>query len=124
MLFLLSGSDIVLEILSCSGYTLAYKFLCFIEKEKSYYLPKFFLIQSYKYILLILIVLFMRFSFYDINIVFNKQKRPVMEILKYILEYQYDNSFKIFFTFLLGYAGDSSIQWKQNLIQYLYFSDK
>ena len=120
MLFLLSGSDIVLEILSCSGYTLAYKFLCFIEKEKSYYLPKFFLIQSYKYILLILIVLFIRFSFYDINIVFNEQKRPVMEILKYILEYQYDNSFQIFFTFLLGYAGDSSIQRKQNLIQYLY----
>ena len=40
-------------ILSCSGYTLMYKFLCFIEKERNFYLPKFFLIQSYKYILLI-----------------------------------------------------------------------
>ena len=29
-------------ILSCSGYTLMYKFLCFIEKERNFYLPKFF----------------------------------------------------------------------------------
>ena len=107
-------------ILSCSGYTLMYKFLCFIEKERNFYLPKFFLIQSYKYILLILVILFMRYSFYYINIPFNNTKRPMLEILKYILEYDYDNSFKIFFTFLINYVGDFSIQWKQNLIQYFY----
>ena len=107
-------------ILSCSGYTLMYKFLCFIEKERNFYLPKFFLIQSYKYILLILVILFMRYSFYYVNIPFSNTKRPMLEILKYILEYDYDNSFKIFFTFLINYIGDFSIQWKQNLIQYFY----
>ena len=107
-------------ILSCSGYTLMYKFLCFIEKEKNLYLPKFFLIQSYKYILLILVVLFMRYSFYYVNIAFNDTKRPMLEILKYILEYHYDNSFEIFFKFLINYFGDFTLQWKQNLIQYFY----
>jgi len=107
-------------ILSCSGYTLMYKFLCFIEKEKNLYLPKFFLIQSYKYILLILVVLFMRYSFYYVNIAFNDTKRPMLEILKYILEYHYDNSFEIFFKFLITYFGDFTLQWKQNLIQYFY----
>ena len=107
-------------IFSCSGYTLIYKFLCFIEKERNLYLPKFFLIQSYKYILLIFVVLFMRFSYYYINIIFNDTKRPMLEILKYILEYEYDNSFSIFFSFLLGYFGNYSSEWKQNLIQYFY----
>ena len=97
-----------------------YKFLCFIEKEKNLYLPKFFLIQSYKYILLILVVLFMRYSFYYVNIAFNDTKRPMLEILKYILEYHYDNSFEIFFKFLITYFGDFTLQWKQNLIQYFY----
>ena len=107
-------------IFSCSGFTLIYKFLCFIEKERNYYLPKFFLIQSYKYILLIFVVLFIRFSNYYINIIFNNAKRPMLEILKYIVEYEYDNSFAIFFSFLLGYFGNHSAEWKQNLIQYFY----
>ena len=62
----------------------------------------------------------MRFSYYYINIIFNDTKRPMLEILKYILEYEYDNSFSIFFSFLLGYFGNYSSEWKQNLIQYFY----
>jgi hypothetical protein len=44
----------------------------------------------------------------------------MLEILKYILEYHYDNSFEIFFKFLITYFGDFTLQWKQNLIQYFY----
>ena len=108
-------------ILSCSGYTLMYKYLSFIEQEQRFYLPKFYLLQSYKYILLILVVIFMRYSVYYLNIIFTQGKRPMLEILKYILEYSYDNSFGFFFSFLLnGYTGNSSFQWRQNLIQYFY----
>ena len=40
-------------IFSCSGYTLMYKFLSFIERDPSFYFLKFLLLHSYKYILLI-----------------------------------------------------------------------
>ena len=108
-------------ILSCSGYTLMYIFLCFIEQEQSFYLPKFYLLQSYKYILLIIVVIFMRYSVYYLNFIFTQERRPMLEILKYILEYSYDNSFRIFFSFIFSdFLGDFTFQWRQNLIHYFY----
>lgn len=107
-------------ILSCSGYTLIYKFLCFIEKEPKYYLPKFFLLQSYKYILLIMVVVFTRYMMYYINIIIYQKKRPKLEILNKFLEYDSDDSFKLFFSFLIGYLGDLSFPKKQHLIQFFY----
>jgi hypothetical protein len=41
-------------LFSCSGYSLIYKYLCYIEQEQGLYFLKFLFIQSYKYILLYL----------------------------------------------------------------------
>ena len=41
-------------LFSCSGYTLIYKYLCFIKQEEGLYFFKFIFLQSYKYILLFL----------------------------------------------------------------------
>ena len=53
-------------IFSCSGFTLTYKYLSFIDEDSSYCLIKFFFRQSYKYIILFIYVLFLRYSVYDI----------------------------------------------------------
>ena len=53
-------------IFSCSGYTLTYKYLSFIEQEPNYYLIKFLFFHFYKYIILILFVFYLRYSLYDI----------------------------------------------------------
>ena len=73
-------------IFSCSGYILTYKFLCFIEQNPNYYFFKFLFLQSYKYILLFLSLLFMKYSLYDINILLNRRKTPFMELYKYNLK--------------------------------------
>ena len=107
-------------ILSCSGYTLIYKFLNFIDQEQSFYLPKFFLIQSYKYILLIFAILFMRYSFYYIHALIFNTKKPMLEILNYNLKYNNSNYFVYFFELLLAYIGDYKFENKMNIIQYFY----
>ena len=66
-------------IFSCSGYTLTYKYLSFIDRESGYYLIKFFFCQFYKYIILVLFILFLRYSLYEI-ICFNSEIRPMWEI--------------------------------------------
>ena len=109
-------------ILSCSGYTLIYKFLNFIDQKQKYYLLKFIFRQSYKYLLLIMVVLYMRYSVYYLNMILSDNKRPMMEILKHNLENDNNKSnyFRDFFTFLLAYIGSSSFVEKQNIIQYFY----
>ena len=107
-------------ILSCSGYTLIYKYLNYIEQQPKFYMLKFILRQSYKYLLLLLVVLYMRYSVYYLNIVLTDAKRPMMEILKYNLENNNKSYFINFFTCLLAYLGDSSFKNKQNIIQYFY----
>ena len=107
-------------ILSCSGYTLIYKYLNYIEQQPKFYMVKFILRQSYKYLLLLLVVLYMRYSVYYLNIILTDAKRPMMEILKYNLENNNKSYFINFFTCLLAYLGDSSFKNKQNIIQYFY----
>ena len=107
-------------ILSCSGYTLIYKFLNFIDEQPRNYLLKFILRQSYKYLLLIIVVLYMRYSVYYLNIIFDHIKKPMMEILKYNLESNNPKYFINFFDCLLGYFGDPTFKTKQNIIQYFY----
>ena len=107
-------------ILSCSGYTLIYKYLNFIDQEQSYYFPKFLLIQSYKYILLIYVVLFMRYFFYYIYAFICMEKRPMLEILNYNLKENNSNYFIYFFELLLAYIGDYKFENKTNIIQYFY----
>ena len=108
-------------MLSCSGYTLIYKFLCFIEQEQNNYLLKFYLLQSYKYILLIVVFVFMRYSVYYLNALFTGKKRPMLEIFNYFSEQQQEeSSFRIFFRFLVGYFGSFKFNSRQILIQYFY----
>ena len=85
-------------IFSCSGYTLSYKFLNFIENEQSYYLIKFIIIQSYKYILLIFITFFFGFSIYYLGFLFRELKSPVIEFNKE--RFKNMNIFGDFITFL------------------------
>ena len=106
-------------ILSCSGYTFIFKYLSFIKNHPNYYLPQFLLLQSYKYILLFFVVLYMRYSFYHIENILNHEKRPMLEIYNYILDYQSD-TFEKFFTFLFDFNRNFAIQYRQNLIQYFY----
>ena len=59
-------------IFSCSGYTLAYKYLCFINKNFSFLsIIKFILYQFHKYLILISFFIFERFSLYQFLITFN-----------------------------------------------------
>ena len=63
-------------IFSCSGYTLIYKFLNFIEHEPNFCFFKFLFLQSYKFILLILAAIYLRFCIYYIDTIFLKIKNP------------------------------------------------
>ena len=64
-------------IISCSGYILIYKYISYLERnvtnnsEIFSVCIKFFIYQSYKYILLILLLLFERYSLYQIYILIN-----------------------------------------------------
>ena len=66
-------------IFSCSGYTLIYKFLNFIEHDSNFSFFKFLILQSYKFILLILAVIYLRFCLYYIDVFFLKIKNPISE---------------------------------------------
>ena len=68
-------------IFSCSGYTLAYKYLSFISQEPDYFFWKFNLLESYKYIILIVIILFVKYSLYHINLFISKNS-PSWEIFE------------------------------------------
>lgn len=66
-------------IFSCSGYILSFKFLSFIDKESNHYFLKFFSRQFYKYIMLVVIILFGRHSYYPlVTILFDIQ--PIIEL--------------------------------------------
>ena len=66
-------------ILSCSGYTLMYKFLNFIEHDSNFCFFKFLILQSYKFILLIIAVIYLRFCIYYIDTIFLNIKNPTKE---------------------------------------------
>jgi hypothetical protein len=67
-------------VFSCSGYIFTYKYLSFIEKQINYYYIKFILLQTYKYIYFILIILFGRYSLYYLRT--PSAKGPAWEIFK------------------------------------------
>ena len=66
-------------LFSCSGYTLTYKYLSYIERGFSCYFIKFFFYQLYKYFILVLIICFLRYSLYDI-ISFISEIRPMWKL--------------------------------------------
>ena len=105
-------------IFSCSGFIFIYKFLCYIEQQQKFYFIKLLCLQSYKYILLILVILFMRYSLYQIDVIINNEKRPIMEMYNNILIQNED--FKKLFSFLLFNTEKNDFKNRQNLIQYFY----
>ena len=104
-------------LLSCSGYTLVYKYLCFIEQEKGLYFLKFFFLQSYKYILLYFLLIIFRYSNLRIMFLFRSVKRPAWALFEYFLERE-DFLFSAF-SLLFNFSNDNDNS-TQNLIYNFY----
>ena len=107
-------------IFSCSGYTLSYKYLCFIEQRDKTDFLKFFFSQSHKYIILIFIALFVRYSLYYVDVIIWSRRRPLLELFKYNLENSDGNYIQQLFTCLIYYFGNEKFKNRQNIIQYFY----
>ena len=84
-------------IFSCNGYTLIYKFLNFIEHDPNFCFFKFLILQSYKFILLIFVSLYLRFCLYYIDVIFLNIRNPMSELFHNQLE---ENSNKYFYNLL------------------------
>ena len=107
-------------IFSCSGYTLAYKFLSFIENDSDLYFLKFLFFQSYKYILLILISIIMKYSLYYINIIFHSKTNPVFELLNFTLGKYNKNYFYNLLSLLFFNLSRHEFENTKSIIQFLY----
>ena len=107
-------------LFSCSGYTLIYKYLCFIKQEQGLYFLKFIFLQSYKYILLYFILILYRFSAHEIIYVFRRSKRPSWMLYEYYLENE-NNFIKGALSFLFHLnSSNNDYTEKQNLIYNFY----
>ena len=107
-------------LFSCSGYTLIYKFLCYIELEQGYYFLKFLFLQSYKYILLYLVLILFRFSVYEVMYFFHQGKRPAWKLFEHYITSE-KNFLIQSFTLLFNLGSDQEEnKTKQNLIYYFY----
>ena len=105
-------------LFSCSGYTLIYKFLCYIEQERGLYLIKFMFLQIYKYILLFLSIIFFRYLIFYIYFIVRQTKRPGWATFEYFMDKE-ENLFSRFFSFL--FKDDDNIKkMRQNLIEFFY----
>ena len=106
-------------LFSCSGYTLIYKYLCFIKQEKGFYLLKFIFLQSYKYLLLYFILIIYRFSAHEIIYLFRQLKRPSWKVYDYYLSNEnfLTKSLTLLFSFS---SSDNDYTEKQNLIYNFY----
>ena len=107
-------------IFSCSGYTFSYKYLSFIEYNSNVSFFKFLLFQSHKYILLIIVSIFMRYALYYVNIIFHSNKNPIFELFKSRLEKFDKNYFANLFSFLFYNLSPDEFENKENTIQFLY----
>ncbi len=108
-------------IFSCNGYTLIYKFLNFIEHDPNFCFFKFLILQSYKFILLIFVSLYLRFCLYYIDVIFDNIRNPMREIFHNQLE---EHSIKYFYyllSFLFYNIKDDELFTNESVfIQYLY----
>ena len=103
-------------LFSCSGYTLIYKYLCYIEQEGGYYFLKFVFLQSYKYFFLYLILIVFRFFIHYIVFFIKQTKRPLWMLFDYYLGKEKDFISKTFLPFFV----ESGKKKKQNLINFFY----
>ena len=103
-------------LFSCSGYTLVYKYLCFLEQEKDLYFLKFIFLQSYKYIFLYTILFLFRYSVARISYLFRREHRPVWELFRHFLKNE--NFLPNAFGFLFAFSNYN--EKKQNLAYNFY----
>ena len=104
-------------LFSCSGYTLIYKYLCYIEQEGGYYFLKFVYLQSYKYILLYIFLYIFAYLFKFVIFVLMQTKRPIWYLFDYYLKKD-KNLFLKSITFLLFDMQNKTS--KQNPINFFY----
>ena len=110
-------------IFSCSGYTLSFKFISYIQKNDSFFgFVKFILYQIHKYILIIIFFLFTRYSLFIVMGQGDGKTRPMWAYFKRnILNRPKGAEFLISFlelTAILGLGGDKRID--QTLTDYFW----
>ena len=116
-------------LISCNGYTLMYKYLCYIDKYiENFSVFKFIIYQSYKYFLLIILILFFRFGLDYIYVISNKDM-PIWRFFhKIFMEGKIgDNKYKSEkFTYLIAFLGykhfliNNTNMVKKELIDYFW----
>ncbi len=104
-------------LFSCSGYTLTYKYLCFIEQDKGLYFLKFIFLQSYKYFFLYFILILFEYTILRVFYVFRKVKRPVWSLFEFFLNNEgfLKSAFALLFDFNIKNENN-----RQNLIYNFY----
>ena len=107
-------------IFSCSGYTLIYKYLFFLDQDSSNTWYQFLFFHSYRYILLIGVALFMRFSLCYLDIIFRSKKSTIFHLYNYILKNDDINYFLNLFTLLFYNMDKSKKDRIESMVQYLY----
>ena len=108
-------------IFSCSGYTLSYKYLSYIQKNSSISgIFKFILYQIHKYIIFFLFFIFERYSLYLLSIWGGKIPRPMWTYFqRNILSKPEGGMFLISFIDLTTiYSTEGNKRIDQNLIDY------
>lgn len=106
-------------IFSCSGYSLAYKYLCYINKNFSFfYVMKFIFYQLHKYLILIGFFLFERYTLHHVY----KIDTPMWEYLgREILAEPKGSRFILsFFSLSSIMALKDTSRYKQTLIDYFW----
>ena len=108
-------------IFSCSGYTLIYKFLNFVEHDSKCSFFKFLILQSYKFILLICVVIYLRYCLYYIDVLFSNVSYPMSELFHNVLEDNNDKFFYNLLSFLFYNCQEDELFTNESaIIQYLY----
>ena len=117
-------------ILSCSGYLLAYKYICYLNKNANKaFCPliksglKFISYQFHKYFLFIMLLLFERFSAYDLFVFYNRKESPAFKYLnEFILNEPPFSRFILSFLLWgnITYNPDEQFRRGNNLLHYLW----
>ena len=109
-------------LFSCSGYTLAYKFLCYINKNFTFLsVMKFILYQIHKYFMLIGFFLFEKYSLYQFLNIFSEETPMWKFCNRHILTQPDSPKFILsFFTLSSIFAVQKGDRRYQTLIDYFW----
>ena len=106
-------------LFSCSGYTLIYKYLSFIEQGQGYYFIKFFIRQSYKYLLSFIFIIMLKFSLHNVIFLLRDAKRPALFLYQKFMENH--DLIKKFLTLLLSFSFNGSKSNSNQSVIYFYY---